>query len=69
MDAALLAAAVDRQPGERLIEAGCGFAGAVCLMQVAARRKAEAGRVLIGLELRPDRHRTGARERCTERRG
>ena len=36
MDAALLAAAVAAQPGQRVIEAGCG-AGAV-LMQVAARR-------------------------------
>lgn len=36
MDAALLAAAIEARPGERLIEAGCG-AGAV-LMQVAARR-------------------------------
>ena len=45
MDAALLAAAVDAKPGERLIEAGCG-AGAV-LMQVAARR---SGVILAGLE-------------------
>ncbi|MFK0298988.1 tRNA1(Val) (adenine(37)-N6)-methyltransferase [Brevundimonas sp. NPDC090276] len=45
MDAALLAAAVDAKPGERLIEAGCG-AGAV-LMQVAARRP---GVALAGLE-------------------
>ena len=45
MDAALLAAAVDAKPGERLIEAGCG-AGAV-LMQVAARRP---GVFLTGLE-------------------
>lgn len=36
MDAALLAAAVQPAPGDRLIEAGCG-AGAV-LMQIAARR-------------------------------
>ncbi|MEN5176663.1 tRNA1(Val) (adenine(37)-N6)-methyltransferase [Brevundimonas diminuta] len=36
MDAALLAAAIEARPGERMIEAGCG-AGAV-LMQVAARR-------------------------------
>ena len=35
MDAALLAAAVDAQPGERVLEAGCG-AGAV-LFQAAAR--------------------------------
>jgi tRNA1(Val) A37 N6-methylase TrmN6 len=45
MDAALLAAAVEAKPGERLIEAGCG-AGAV-LMQVAARRP---GVILAGLE-------------------
>lgn len=45
MDAALLAAAVDAKPGERLIEAGCG-AGAV-LMQAAARRP---GLALTGLE-------------------
>lgn len=45
MDAALLAAAVEAQPGERLIEAGCG-AGAV-LMQIAARRP---GVFLTGLE-------------------
>jgi tRNA1(Val) A37 N6-methylase TrmN6 len=36
MDAALLAAAVEARPGERVLEAGCG-AGAV-LMQIAARR-------------------------------
>jgi tRNA1(Val) A37 N6-methylase TrmN6 len=36
MDAALLAAAVAAEPGQRVIEAGCG-AGAV-LMQIAARR-------------------------------
>jgi tRNA1(Val) A37 N6-methylase TrmN6 len=35
MDAALLAAAIDAQPGERVLEAGCG-AGAV-LFQAAAR--------------------------------
>lgn len=45
MDAALLAAAVQARPGERLFEAGCG-AGAV-LMQVAARRP---GVLLAGLE-------------------
>ncbi len=45
MDAALLAAAIAVQPGERLIEAGCG-AGAV-LMQIAARRP---GVRLTGLE-------------------
>ena len=45
MDAALLAAAVEARPGERLIEAGCG-AGAV-LMQIAARRP---GVLLTGLE-------------------
>ncbi|HEY0103309.1 MAG TPA: methyltransferase [Brevundimonas sp.] len=45
MDAALLAAAVDCQSGQRVIEAGCG-AGAV-LMQIAARRP---GVALTGLE-------------------
>ncbi|CAN5215782.1 tRNA1(Val) (adenine(37)-N6)-methyltransferase [soil metagenome] len=45
MDAALLAAAVQARPGERVFEAGCG-AGAV-LMQIAARRP---GVVLAGLE-------------------
>ena len=45
MDAALLAAAVQARPGERVFEAGCG-AGAV-LMQIAARRP---GVILAGLE-------------------
>ena len=48
MDAALLAAAVDAQPGQRVIEAGCG-AGAV-LTQIAARRP---GVELVGLERDP----------------
>lgn len=48
MDAALLAAACDAAPGERVIEAGCG-AGAV-LMQIAARRQ---GVTLTGLERDP----------------
>jgi tRNA1(Val) A37 N6-methylase TrmN6 len=48
MDAALLAAACDAAPGERVIEAGCG-AGAV-LMQIAARRP---GVSLTGLERDP----------------
>ena len=48
MDAALLAAACDAAPGERVIEAGCG-AGAV-LMQIAARRP---GAGLTGLERDP----------------
>ena len=48
MDAALLAAAVDAQSGQRVIEAGCG-AGAV-LMQLAARRP---GIRLVGLERDP----------------
>ena len=48
MDAALLAAAVEPEPGQRVIEAGCG-AGAV-LMQLAARRP---GIPLVGLERDP----------------
>lgn len=48
MDAALLAAAVEATPGQRVIEAGCG-AGAV-LMQLAARRP---GIRLVGLERDP----------------
>ncbi|MFJ6023740.1 tRNA1(Val) (adenine(37)-N6)-methyltransferase [Brevundimonas sp. NPDC092305] len=48
MDAALLAAAVDARPGQRVIEAGCG-AGAV-LMQIAAR---SPGVSLTGLERDP----------------
>ncbi len=48
MDAALLAAAVAAEPGQRVIEAGCG-AGAV-LMQIAARRPHAA---LTGLERDP----------------
>ena len=48
MDAALLAAAVAVEPGQRVIEAGCG-AGAV-LMQIAARRP---GTALTGLERDP----------------
>ncbi len=48
MDAALLAAAVEAGPGQRVIEAGCG-AGAV-LMQIAVRRP---GVVLTGLERDP----------------
>lgn len=48
MDAAILAAAVEVGPGQRVIEAGCG-AGAV-LMQLAARRP---GCRLVGLERDP----------------
>ena len=48
MDAALLAAALAAEPGERVIEAGCG-AGAV-LMQIAARHP---GAALTGLERDP----------------
>jgi tRNA1(Val) A37 N6-methylase TrmN6 len=48
MDAALLAAAVAAEPGQRVIEAGCG-AGAV-LMQIAARHP---GAALAGLERDP----------------
>jgi tRNA1(Val) A37 N6-methylase TrmN6 len=49
MDAALLAAACDLQPGERALEAGCG-AGAA-LFQAAARAP---GAVLTGVERDPD---------------
>ena len=48
MDAALLAASVAAEPGQRVIEAGCG-AGAV-LIQIAARRP---GAALTGLERDP----------------
>ena len=48
MDAALLAATVTVEPGQRVIEAGCG-AGAV-LMQIAARHP---GASLTGLERDP----------------
>lgn len=48
MDAALLAAAVPAEAGQRVIEAGCG-AGAV-LMQIAARRP---GVALTGVERDP----------------
>ena len=48
MDAALLAAASGAEPGERVIEAGCG-AGAV-LMQLAARAP---GVILAGVERDP----------------
>lgn len=45
MDAALLAAAVEARPGQRVIEAGCGAGGA--LLQIAARCE---GAALTGLE-------------------
>ena len=45
MDAALLAAAVEAKPGQRVIEAGCGAGGA--LLQIAARCE---GAALTGLE-------------------
>ncbi|MDP2116098.1 MAG: methyltransferase [Brevundimonas sp.] len=48
MDAALLAAAVTAEPGQRVIEAGCG--AAAVLMQIAARRP---DAVLMGLERDP----------------
>lgn len=48
MDAALLAAAVNARPGERVLEAGCGV-GAV-LTQIAARRP---GVTLTGVERDP----------------
>lgn len=49
MDAALLAAAIDARPGERVLEAGCG-AGAV-LFQGAAR---SPGALFVGVERDPD---------------
>lgn len=48
MDAALLAAAIDASPGERVLEAGCG-AGAV-LFQAAARAP---GAMFVGVERDP----------------
>ncbi len=45
MDAAILAAAVEARPGQRVIEAGCGAGGA--LLQLAARCE---GATLTGLE-------------------
>jgi tRNA1(Val) A37 N6-methylase TrmN6 len=48
MDAALLAAACDADPGERVIEAGCGVGGA--LLAAATRRP---GRRFVGLERDP----------------
>ncbi|EJL22821.1 putative O-methyltransferase [Caulobacter sp. AP07] len=45
MDAALLAAACDAAPGERVIEAGCGVGGAL----LAAARRREGAR-FVGLE-------------------
>lgn len=48
MDAALLAAACDADPGERVIEAGCGVGGALL---AAASRRPEAR--FVGLERDP----------------
>lgn len=48
MDAALLAAAVAAEPGQRVIEAGCGAGGA--LMQIAARCR---GVAMVGVERDP----------------
>jgi len=48
MDAALLAAACDAAPGQRVIEAGCGVGGA--LLAAAARRP---GARFVGLERDP----------------
>lgn len=49
MDAALLAAACDAAPGQRVIEAGCGVGGA--LLPAATRRP---GVRFVGLERDPD---------------
>ena len=48
LDAALLAAACDAQPGQRVIEAGCGAGGA--LLAAAARR---TGARFVGVERDP----------------
>ncbi len=48
LDAALLAAACDAQPGQRVIEAGCGTGGA--LLAAAARR---TGAKFVGVERDP----------------
>jgi tRNA1(Val) A37 N6-methylase TrmN6 len=48
MDAALLAAAIQARPGERVLEAGCGVGGV--LSQIAARRP---GVFLTGVERDP----------------
>jgi tRNA1(Val) A37 N6-methylase TrmN6 len=48
MDAALLAAACDARPGDRVLEAGCGAGGA--LLAAAARR---TGAIFTGLERDP----------------
>lgn len=49
LDAALLAAACDALPGQRVIEAGCGVGGA--LLAAAARRP---GAAFVGVERDPD---------------
>jgi tRNA1(Val) A37 N6-methylase TrmN6 len=49
LDAALLAAACDARPGDRVIEAGCGAGGA--LLAAAARR---TGAVFTGVERDPE---------------
>jgi len=49
MDAALLAAACDARPGERVLEAGCGAGGA--LVAAAIRRD---GALFTGIERDPD---------------
>jgi tRNA1(Val) A37 N6-methylase TrmN6 len=56
LDAALLAAACDSQPGQRVLEAGCGVGGA--LLAAAARR---LGSHFVGVERDPD-----ARARAVE---
>jgi tRNA1(Val) A37 N6-methylase TrmN6 len=49
LDAALLAAACDAAPGQRVIEAGCGVGGA--LLAAAARRP---GALFVGVERDPE---------------
>src|ERR1700758_4781609 len=49
LDAALLAAACDAQPGERVLEVGCGVGGA--LLAAAARRPQAS---FLGVERSPE---------------
>ncbi len=64
MDAALLAAACDAGPDDRVIEAGCGVGGA--LLAAAARRP---GARFVGTGARSRRRRPGPGQRRAERHG